>query len=257
MDIKFGYTDNALELRGEKTLEKRDTSLLGKFNGFLDRGASSLLAEAAPLATATPSSKVRKDVDHQLIDVPLIPPDVSQIALLDDLPMPSSYLPKCRNCSTTGSFDIIHGSLSIKAGSGSLDNLVHSLDSGSFTLQANNLGAHIDLSSSIPASTSLDLHTISLPEIPLTPFQIPGIAAVGPIFKPSIVFGAKTTEQLDFSYCFDAIVPKEASITLDPANLGKSSPKGFSEARIDALPFHTNASDMDLELSISFRPNLF
>ena len=257
LKVQFGRHANEPKVLGEHEVEKRD-SLFGKRSDPFKPPAQA----AELIKSGSTTSVAHKSIGHQLTNIPLLPPNVSGIALLDDLPIPSSFLLKCQNCTTTGSIDLLEGSFS--AAPNGLDPIA-SLTSHTFTfvLEATDLGAHIDLLSTIPVSTSLD-HTISLPPIPLTRFKLPIVGEVGPIFLPSIVFGARTIQELTFQYGFDLQMPKKFNITLNvddsgnlTNNLAKSSMKGFSKPKVYALPFRSNAtSDMNLELSIGFRAEL-
>jgi hypothetical protein len=95
---------------------------------------------------------------------------------------------------------------------------------GYVRFQSNNFGAHIELESSITATTNLKNFTAPLPTIPLTPFQVcrlylsedescnlliskvPGIASVGPQLVPQLSIGVKLSAELDFSYGFEVSV---------------------------------------------------
>ena len=91
---------------------------------------------------------------------------------------------------------------------------------------------------------------------PSSSTEIPGIAAVGPIFKYSIIFGAETHKNMNFTYGFDIKAAPKQSIVLNIGDLEKSSSNGFSETSVSALPFESNTDTIDINLAISLRPQL-
>ncbi|KAL8676027.1 MAG: hypothetical protein Q9224_007335 [Gallowayella concinna] len=105
-----------------------------------------------------------------------------------------------------------------------------SWDGGSFTFEANDFSAHIELGVTIEPTLSLFTYNAPMPSIGLPGFQIPGIGIVGPIFKPGIVVGAEIGTKLDFTYGFDLT--------------------------ISALPFTCGVDNVALTVSAAFRPEL-
>ena len=91
---------------------------------------------------------------------------------------------------------------------------------------------------------------------PSSSIEIPGIAAVGPVFKYSIIFGAETHKNMNFTYGFDIRAAPKQSVVLNVGDLEKSSSNGFSETSVSALPFESNTDTIDLNLAISLRPQL-
>ena len=91
---------------------------------------------------------------------------------------------------------------------------------------------------------------------PSSSTEIPGIAAVGPIFKYSIIFGAETQKNMNFTYGFDIRAAPKQSVVLNIGDVEKSSSNGFSETSVSALPFESNTDTIDLNLAISLRPQL-
>lgn len=105
------------------------------------------------------------------------------------------------------------------------DDGIFEWDAGSFTFEANGFFAHIDLKATVQPTAELATFTAPMPTIGIPGFsvqpsqrthfkssradhftQIPGIGAVGPIFKPAIVLSAQIGSELEFGYGFNLTV---------------------------------------------------
>ena len=135
------------------------------------------------------------------------------------------------------------------------EEIIHFFKSGFIEFSLDSFTAHIELDSAVTASQQIQSFTIPFPSIPLTPFTIPGIASVGPIFSPNVVIGTQVAADLNFTYGFDLTIPP-STVTIDVANVTNSSVTGFSGANITALPFQSEFNNIALTLSASFTPEL-
>lgn len=88
----------------------------------------------------------------------------------------------CKNCTIQGSINLVSGSLTMgkfnssSNGNEGFINATESayeyVDHGYVRFQSNDFGAHIELESSISATSNLKTFTAPLPTIALTPFQV-------------------------------------------------------------------------------------
>ncbi|KAI9850419.1 MAG: hypothetical protein M1838_005696 [Thelocarpon superellum] len=109
----------------------------------------------------------------------------------------------CQNCSLVGDMAISYGSVNMTS-SKALSEMVSAL-TGQVQVTVQNLSGHIELRTEISASKSMDF-TAHLPQIPLTPFEIPGFALIGPVVDPQIVGSLTLSSDVDFIYGFDVSV---------------------------------------------------
>jgi hypothetical protein len=133
-------------------------------------------------------------------------------------------------------------------------------EDGFLELRADDVAAHIELESAITLTSPSGLTTfeLPLPEIGLPGFTIPGIATVGPIFRPVVSVGFQVSTTFNFTYGFDLAIPNNSRIRMNIAELGNSTETGFSNTSITALPFQAPSSLPDPEITISagFFPRL-
>lgn len=134
--------------------------------------------------------------------------------------------------------------------------IVTFIDHGYIELEANGLGALIDLQVNVSASQQLANFTLHLADIPLTPFTIPGIASIGPSLDPQIIGSIDLTEKVGFSTGFQVTIPDGSNIILDFADITRSNSTGFSEAVVKTLPFEAEAEAISLVFSAAFHPEL-
>ncbi|KAL8949017.1 MAG: hypothetical protein Q9222_004840 [Ikaeria aurantiellina] len=172
---------------------------------------------------------------------------------------PSGVSFECKNCTLTGTIDILQGSISrnpMTTSSNSSEDDDFSWDQGSFTFLANNFSAHMEFGATVQPTVDLVTFHAPIPAIGLPGFSIPGFGAVGPIFEPAVVLGTKIGTQLDFTYGFNLTVPDNSSIVLDLADTENSKITGFPDTQITALPFTAQIDNVALTVSASFRPTL-
>ncbi|KAI4110941.1 MAG: hypothetical protein LQ339_000943 [Xanthoria mediterranea] len=245
---------------------------LGKRQALSSSEASAVVATATPSSTipiafpspptTTPTAtSAHQDLGFSFIDTPLLPPafpGVDSVTLNAPIPNPGVSF-ECKNCTVTGTIDILQGSVSGNTTTpGPTDDTDEgfSWDSGSFTFVMNGFSAHMELGSTVEPSLGLVTYNAPMPSISLPGFKIPGIGAVGPIFTPGIAIGTEIGTQLEFTYGFDLTVPNNSSITLDLTNSENSTITGFPDTQITALPFTSRVNNIALTVSAAFRPEL-
>ncbi|KAL8872059.1 MAG: hypothetical protein Q9174_002240 [Haloplaca sp. 1 TL-2023] len=220
--------------------------------------APSAVAFPAPASSTPTATSVQKDLSFSYTDTALLPPSFPGV---DTTTLNAPFVPQgvsvsCKNCTLTGTIDILQGSIAGNTSSLDSDDDEFSWDQGTFTFQANDFSAHIELEATILPSVDLLSYEAPIPAIGLPGFQIPGIGVVGPIFKPAVVIGTRISSQADFSYGFELTVPNNSSIVLDLGDPESSTVNGFSESSITALPFTTAIQNIALTVSAAFRPQL-
>ncbi|KAL8860445.1 MAG: hypothetical protein Q9178_003104 [Gyalolechia marmorata] len=187
-----------------------------------------------PPPTTTPTAtSARQDLSFSFIDTPLLPPSFpgGESLTLEVPVIPPGISFQCKNCTVTGTIDILQGSISgetTTSGPGNDTDDNFSWDSGSFRFEMNGFSAHMELGATVEPSLSLLTFNAPMPSIALPGFQIPGFGAVGPIFSPNIVIGTEIGTQLDFT----------------------------PDTEITALPFASRVDSIDLTVSAAFRPEL-
>ncbi|MCJ1276962.1 hypothetical protein MMC21_004771 [Puttea exsequens] len=210
--------------------------------------------------TNTPqSANVTSTFSPSLIDKAILPPDTSLSVLTPELP--GGLIITCKNCTITGDLNLAAGSFTMgdfnsSGAENATRQAVDFVDDGYIEFHSNHFRAHIELESTVLASADLIDFTAPLPTIALTPFQIPGIASVGPQLIPQVYIGFQVAAALNFSYGFDATIPDGSSLTLNIGNVSKSTQTGFDATTISPLPFQAAISDIALTAVAGFRPQL-
>ncbi|KAI9697209.1 MAG: hypothetical protein M1836_004773 [Candelina mexicana] len=259
MTVDFGTSNGRYasdSLRRHDRLQRRQaSSTLAKLTPSTTAGVSFSRSYPTAPATATPASSVSGNLTSQLLEKQIMPPDV----LFENEVVPQGISVTCRNCSVGGGLKLTQGSFSMGQSNGTSNssmNLIQFFDSGYVQVQAQNMTAHIDLKTTVSPSTTLKEFTAHLPAIPLTPFQIPGIAAVGPYIDPQIIGSINLGAKMDFTYGFDLSVPDGSSVTLDIGNVTNSTTQGFGKSKITPLPFQASTGEVTLNFTLGFRPEL-
>ncbi|KAF7588728.1 hypothetical protein BBP40_005289 [Aspergillus hancockii] len=129
-------------------------------------------------------------------------------------------------------------------------------DHGSLEIISNDLFAQVQLGLDLSLSQSLASLNISLPMIPLTPFEIPGVVAFGPIIQPDLTVSVDTVEKIGFSYGFNLSVPNDSKIKINMSEPRNSSISGFADTEFHALPFESTSALASLIFSITFTPQI-
>ncbi|KLJ13055.1 hypothetical protein EMPG_11982 [Blastomyces silverae] len=207
-----------------------------------------------PAATSAPAES-KEDIEVKVIDQVILPPEFPGSSLF----IPPGVTLKCKNCTVGGSVDLSQGSFRLED---PIDNpvelvtdVIRYFEHGEIQIDVENLFAHIELSTKLDLAENGLEFSVPLPEIPITPFMIPGIVAFGPIFKPQIVMSLTLTEPLEFDYGFNVSVPNDARFTIDIGNLTNSTTQGFDRTKFSSLPYQAQVPT-GFEFNISFRPEV-
>ncbi|EEQ89743.1 GPI anchored protein [Blastomyces dermatitidis ER-3] len=207
-----------------------------------------------PAATSAPAES-KEDIEVKVIDQVIMPPEFPGSSLF----IPQGVTLKCKNCTVAGSVDLSQGSFRLED---PIDNpvelvtdVIRYFEHGEIQIDVENLFAHIELSTKLDLAENGLQFSVPLPEIPITPFMIPGIVAFGPIFKPEIEMSLTLTEPLEFDYGFNVSVPNDARFTIDIGDLNNSTTQGFDRTKFSSLPYQAQVPT-GFEFNISFRPEV-
>ncbi|KAI4093395.1 MAG: hypothetical protein LQ344_002983 [Seirophora lacunosa] len=261
--IEFGKSNERYHIPRQKSLQKRQAPATPEATVVVSSAAVAstvgVTFPAPPSSTPTETS-ASQDLGFSWVETPILPPSFpGDDSLTLSVPLaPPGVTVACKNCTVTGTIDIVQASISGNATTSDNpeDDDFFSWDAGSFAFEANGFSAHIELEATVVASASLISYNLSLPSIGIPGFSIPRIGAVGPIFKPAVVFGTQISTGLEFGYGFDLTVPDNSSVILDLGDLTNSSVNGFPDSQITALPFTAGIDNIALTVSASFRPEI-
>ncbi|KAJ9604025.1 hypothetical protein H2200_011548 [Cladophialophora chaetospira] len=159
----------------------------------------------------------------------------------------------CKNCSTSGTFNLEQGEWSFD-----LDNLFDAntltdiINGGYVQLSFANFVAHVEIE--IEPSLQGD---ISLPlfSIPVAGFTIPEIGSGGLFVEPMLTLSWALTGGIEMSYGFELKIP-DLKVLLDFANLNASSVSGLDTVSLTDVPFQANVSDLELSLRLALAPRI-
>ncbi|KAM0156284.1 hypothetical protein ACHAQE_006415 [Botrytis cinerea] len=149
---------------------------------------------------------------------------------------------------TQGVFNVSNSSLDTKKA-------VNFVENGYFDMVVNGFGAHIEIDTAV-AGTFTETYIMNLMTLALPGFQIPDIAAIGPMWVPAIQGSIGVSKNLNFTYGFDVSAPDNSSIRLNIGNLTESTSSGFSDSSITALPLTATDSSISLTLSLALHSQI-
>ncbi|TVY19051.1 hypothetical protein LARI1_G002024 [Lachnellula arida] len=189
MTVKFGMSHGqygADSLRSHEGLRLR-------------RAAASSPTSRAAASTSTPksNSSIHADVGFQVPSNQAIFTLSNTVGTVTD-----SATVKCGNCSVSGTIDIVEGEFTVSNSTTDGEKAIDFINTGFFRAVANNLGAHVELDTTLSLSTTQSFNK-TLTSIGLPGFEIPGIATVGPFFRPVITGSLQIQGAIDFTYGFD------------------------------------------------------
>ena len=288
--VDFGADDKDYQINRHSHLRRRqdagptaaETSLLSAVPTSSVGTVSSAIT--FPLPQSTPASDVRSAVGSvatSYIDTPILPLEGAFGEAVNGLSVGGLSIPEginvsCKNCTTYGKLTLTEGTFTVnsdaRARAKSIVNADVSdtvedatdfvgdvkdfVDDGYVMLAADGLGAHIELESEFQsAELTGQSIPITLATFPLQPFNIPGIAIVGPMFTPRLVLGATLSADLKFGYGFEVTVPNN-STALASFSVNRSSITGFDQTEFNGLPFTAEADNFKLNLSVTLQPEL-
>ncbi|KAJ8062940.1 hypothetical protein OCU04_008187 [Sclerotinia nivalis] len=244
MEIKFGmglYESSSLRVHHD--LRKRITTIVSV------KSSETVSFPPPPSATPTASTSVY-DIGHSVpADFILGTFSVATAGANETLSI------KCAKCSIEGSIELTQGVFTISSSSLETQKAVNFLEHGYFDTVVNGLGAHIEIDAAI-AGTFTESFNTSLVTLPLPGFQIPEIAAIGPMWIPTIRGAISVSTTLDFTYGFEVAVPDDSSIRFNIGNLSDSTSHGFNNTSVTALPLTATDSSIALTLSLALHSEI-
>ncbi|OGM41199.1 hypothetical protein ABOM_009575 [Aspergillus bombycis] len=210
--------------------------------------APSISFPAAPTATTGLPSTATKSLDKHYIDQKIFPPDTPAADI------PQGVTVTCKNCTLQGDIEITRGSFNISGNT--IKDTIAFFDDGALEIISNGLYAQVELGLDLSLSQSLASLNISLPTIPLTPFEIPGVVAFGPLIQPDLSLSVNMVEKIGFSYGFNLSVPDNSNIKINMSEPGNSSISGFDKTKVHALEFESTSAPASLIFSVTFTPQI-
>ncbi|KAE8349004.1 hypothetical protein BDV28DRAFT_160850 [Aspergillus coremiiformis] len=204
----------------------------------------------APTATTGLPSTATKSLDMHYIDRKIFPPDIPAAGMF----LPQGVTVTCKNCTLQGNIEITGGSFNLSGNA--IKDTVAFFDHGALEILSNRLFAQIELGLDLSLNQTLASLNMSLPTIPLTPFEIPGVVAFGPIIRPELKFSIGLVEKIGFSYGFNLSVPDNSKIKINMSEPRNSSISGFGKTKFHALPFKSTSALPSLTFNVTFTPQI-
>ncbi|KAF2710265.1 hypothetical protein K504DRAFT_501537 [Pleomassaria siparia CBS 279.74] len=244
--ITFGHTSDTHTFYRHDRLSRRLTEIVSA-SGALKSAASTLI----PTSTPSPTS-LSIDLNHELENMTFPLPSGRPT-----LPPPGTI--GCKKCGIKGTLVLSHGEFELVSGSELFTQFMDSdqdmdfVKRGFIKLELNGFEASV-LLSVVPTTNvnfTYDLFTIST-----AGFQIPGIGAVGVLFRPQLLFDLAVSQNVEFTWGFKVSVPDKSGLLVDLGNFNGSGVEGFDDISIEALPFNTNVSDIKLSMQAGLRPTI-
>ena len=212
---------------------------------------------SAPTASPTASKVSDYRLNMAFNNTQILPPNFPGVdgASLHGPFIPHGFTVGCKSCTLGGTVDITNGMFSLSS-SNTTEGLLDFYDDGFIEVTLNAFAAHIELQSTVAVTQNLVTFQAPFPDITIPGFSIAGIAEVGPVLRPSVVFGINIASALDFTYGLQVTVPNNATIRLNLTDPASSTMTGFQNATVKPLPFTAALSSINLTASISFSPQL-
>ena len=218
-----------------------------------------------PTPTTTPGpeqTSVVANISKSFVNAQILPIDGLNGFSIQGSSFPSSLALDCQNCTFTGNLQLTSGSFSTNSSNdtshaiiGDTEEVIDFIESGYILVQADDLFAHVELRTAWPAGFGKELD-ITLLDLPLTPFTIPGIAAVGPQLLIQLLLSAQLSGTANLTYGFEVTVPNNSTALANIGQVNASSVTGFGDTNFTALPFGASIDDIALNLSATIRPEV-
>ncbi|PKY06665.1 hypothetical protein P168DRAFT_339963 [Aspergillus campestris IBT 28561] len=211
-----------------------------------------------PSVTATTplASTATKSLNEHYNDRQIWPPDLPGADQIG----PEGVTVSCKACSLEGEIEITKGSFRVSDSNdlSEMSDTIAFLDHGSIEIVAKKLAAQVQLGLDFVLTQPLISLNMTLPTIPLTPFEtkIPGALAFGPLIEPHLSFGVSAVEEIGFSFGFNVSVPDNSNIMINMTDFSNSSISGFDETTFHTLPFESTLPLVSLITSVSFTPQI-
>ncbi|KAF2475132.1 uncharacterized protein BDR25DRAFT_310580 [Lindgomyces ingoldianus] len=240
MKIEFGHSPDPHMIQRHDRLLRRQTK---------PSQVQSLAASIIPSATPTAES-VTFDLAFEAKDTTFQWPE--GVSIGPSLPITVG----CDKCTTTGKLILTQGEFDIANLSELTEQAINAneemdfIKSGFFQLELNGFEASIGLKASPSASLEF---AYDLFQLPVLGFKIPGFGAAGVLYTPQLIFEVTVSGGIELFFGFDVKVPDHSTIRLDLGQFNKSGITGFDKTTVTALPFNTNASDIQLSMQAGLR----
>ncbi|UPX09699.1 uncharacterized protein EKO05_0000383 [Ascochyta rabiei] len=170
----------------------------------------------------------------------------------------------CKNCSTRGQIILTQGAININTKQ--IDLVPDIFEGGDDGKEINSIitGGYMDLAvTGVGARLEMFAHPVSsgsyeiaLFPLPILGFVIPGIGQAGASFEPKISVDFEIDGELAVNYGFDVAIPDGAGIKVELGDLTNTTITGIKGTTLNALPFTSSATDVDLSLSLAFAPTI-
>ena len=252
-DISSAVISAAAVSTGSISAVPTDAISTSVATGVSTISSSSLVVFPSPTATASPSQTVISDgFSYHFINQPILPIPGSDVFHVNGQTFPQDLTLTCQNCTFTGNVTLTAGSFTVSNSSDESTGTLGMIEHGYVRLTADNFLAHIDLNTIWPVefNKSLDL---TLVDVGLSPFTIPGIANVGPILKMQLLLSADIGGTANLTYGFEVVVPNNSTAIANFENITASSITGFKDTTLSTLPFDASISDIALNLSADIK----
>ncbi|OJD14161.1 hypothetical protein AJ78_05467 [Emergomyces pasteurianus Ep9510] len=209
---------------------------------------------SVPASATNAPATAQGDIQVKVIDQVIMPPPIPGSSLF----IPEGVTLSCTNCTVGGNVELSQGTFRLEDPDDPLElaqNVIQYFQHGQVQVDVENLFAHIELSTKLDLAVNALQFSVPLPDVPITPFMIPGIVAFGPIFVPNIEMSLTLKQPIQFDFGFNLSVPNDATFTIDIGNLTNSTTTGFDRTKFSALPYQAQTST-GLEFNLSFRPEI-
>ncbi|KAF1361770.1 hypothetical protein EJ07DRAFT_109790 [Lizonia empirigonia] len=225
--------------------------------------------ETIKIPTNTPENvnDAKFDIVSQLLNTTFKAVDFTKINSL--IPVPGVRVPElplevgCKNCSTRGQVILTQGAIKINMKQFDIPDIFGKRDDskgigsiiegGYMELAVTGVGARLEMFAHPIKSGSYE---ISLFSLPVLGFVIPGIGQAGASFEPRISVDFELDGEVAINYGIDVAIPDHAGIKVELSDLTNTKITGMKGSTLHALPFTTNATDIDLSLSLAFTPTI-
>ncbi|KAI4945203.1 hypothetical protein J4E91_008181 [Alternaria rosae] len=217
-----------------------------------------------PADTPDDVNTVSFDLSSELLDTTFpVEAFLSGIAGLvgaPDVPLPIEI--GCKRCATSGQIALSQGAFNIDLsqidlipdifeGGDDGKEISHVISGGFVELVATGVGATLDLFARPPSSGKFE---VTLFQLPIAGFTIPGIGKAGAIFEPRLAFDFEISGTLEVNYGLQLTVPDGSSIRVELTDLASSRVTGFQETSLTPLPVNVNITDAEILLGLAFIP---
>lgn len=217
------------------------------------QAATTTFSYQSPTASATGAS-LSADVSFSRLNTTLLPPDSSIAQYLPNPDILENIRLSCLNCTMTGNIELTAGGFSIN--SSTSDEIMDFFNDGYLEFDATGISAYMDFELAfLPGFSALEF-TARLPSIPLGAIEIAGVLKFGPFLDLKFPSAVTLNSPVTFQAGFALSAPPLAKIYLNMSHPDASYTEGFSDSKLQALPFTADAQNLSLNFSTGFKPQL-